>query len=353
LLNASDFKALVSGRRRGLGPRLLRGVLRAAEVPYTLAVKRRNRRFDRGHVAEHRLEVPVISVGNLTLGGTGKTPMVAWLARWFEEQNVRVALVSRGYGTAAGAPNDEALELAQQLPNVPHFQDRARVVAARLAIERTQSQLILLDDGFQHRHLARDLDIVLLDALEPFGFDHVFPRGTLREPPAGLHRAQVVALSRADALNAEQRAAIRRRVAHYAPAALWIEIEHAPRGWRSSTGVDRSLDFLAGERIAAFCGLGTPEGFWHTLACTGVEIADRREYPDHFAYQAEDLQRLAAWAEEQGVGALVCTHKDLVKIGNESLGKTPLWALSVGIEISRGRSDLEALLRPLVRPTDS
>lgn len=349
MLNASDFKTLVSGRRRGLGPSLLRGLLRAAEVPYTLAVKGRNWRFDRGHLAGQRVAVPVVSVGNLTLGGTGKTPLVAWLARWFHQRGVRVALVSRGYGATSGGPNDEALELAQQLPGVPHYQDRVRVAAARLAIEQSDSQLILLDDAFQHRHLARDLDVVLLDALEPFGFDHVFPRGTLREPLAGLKRAHVVALSRADVLSAEERDVIRSRVAEYAPGAAWIEVRHAPRCWRSADGSEQPLESLAGRRVAAFCGLGTPDGFWHTLTTTGIEVVDRREFPDHYAYTTDDRGRLGEWADRLGADAMVCTHKDLVKLDCQSLGNAPLWALAIGIEIIRGQDEFEKLLRPLLR----
>ena len=180
MLNPSEFRDLVSGRRRGIGASVLRAALRVAEVPYGLAMLWRNRRYDRDLARTHRVEVPVVSVGNLTLGGTGKTPMVEWIARHLRAQNVRVTLISRGYGAEAGAANDEALELEQKLPDVPHLQNPDRVAAARTAVDKLDCQLILLDDGFQHRRLGRDLDIVLLDALEPFGFGHVFPGGMLR-----------------------------------------------------------------------------------------------------------------------------------------------------------------------------
>jgi tetraacyldisaccharide 4'-kinase len=189
MLGPTEFRDLVSGRRRGIGTGVTRGLLRVAEVPYTMAVGVRNRRFDRGHTEVHHVERPVVSVGNLTLGGTGKTPMVKWLARRMQSLGQRVAIVSRGYGSTNGQSNDEAMELAAALPGVPHLQNRDRVAAARQAIQEFGPDLLLLDDGFQHRRLARDLDIVLLDSLEPFGFEHVFPRGTLREPLAGLDRA--------------------------------------------------------------------------------------------------------------------------------------------------------------------
>ena len=157
----------------------------------------------------------VISVGNLTLGGTGKTPMVEWLARWFRSHDVRVAIVSRGYGAVDGGQNDEARELEEKLPDVPHLQDPNRAAAARVAIDELATQLIVLDDGFQHRRLGRDLDIILIDAVEPFGYDRVFPRGMLREPLSGLRRADVIGLTRADVVNETRRREIARGSRRY------------------------------------------------------------------------------------------------------------------------------------------
>ena len=211
MLNASTFRDIVSGCRGGAGAAVARGVLRLVEVPYTAAVNWRNRRFDGPHSTVQRVGVPVVSVGNLTLGGTGKTPMVEWIANWLVQRKVRVAIVSRGYGAAAADKNDEALELEQALAGVPHVQNPDRVAGALAAVERFGAELILLDDGFQHRRLARDLDVVLLDATAPFGFEHVFPRGMLREPVRGLQRADVVCLTRVDALPAQERESIRRR----------------------------------------------------------------------------------------------------------------------------------------------
>src|SRR3954468_14061547 len=191
MIGPTKFRDLVSGRRQGFASAALRVLLRVVEVPYTAVVTRRNRPYDRGRAEIRRVSVPVISVGNLTLGGTGKTPMVKWLAGWLQSNGSRVALVSRGYGAATGKQNDEALELGLALPSVPHLQNRDRVAAAERAIAESTSQVLVLDDGFQHRRLAREIDIVLLDALEPFGFEHVFPRGTLREPLSGLDRAHV------------------------------------------------------------------------------------------------------------------------------------------------------------------
>ena len=344
MFGPAEFREFVSGRRRGIGANALRGVLLAGEVLYTLAVTWRNRRFDNGHAAIHNVGVPVISVGNLTLGGTGKTPMVKWLARWWRQRNVRVAIVSRGYGANAGHENDEALELRQSLPDVPHVQNPDRVSAARRAIDEFHCQLILLDDGFQHRRLARDLDIVLLDALEPFGFDHVFPRGTLREPVAGLRRAQVVCLSRADAISGGERAAIRRRVAHIAPNAAWCELAHVASGLINAEGQPQPLDALAGRRVAAFCGIGNPAGFRHTLAATGCEIIAWRAFPDHHAYAQDDLESLCAMAADSRADMLVCTQKDLVKIPQTDLAGVPLWSVTIEMQFLTGQESLEQLL---------
>jgi len=357
VMDPATFRAIVSGERRGPGGTLLRAMLRIAETPYAAAVGWRNRAYDHGRKEIHAAGVPVVSVGNLTLGGTGKTPMVAWLARWFRSQGRRVAIVSRGYGAAEDGRNDEALELEQQLPDVPHVQDPDRVAAARVVTEELECDLILLDDGFQHRRLGRDLDLVLLDALEPFGHDHVFPRGTLREPITGLARADVVVLSRSDMLRATERAAIRERVARLAPQATWAEVVHAPRALLSASGREQSLEELAGRKVAAFSGIGNPQGFRHTLSQCGYEIAAWREFPDHHCYDRADIEELISWArraqQESEIEAVLCTHKDLVKIGIEKLGEVPLWALAVGIEFLHGAEEVICQVSQLLQPRDA
>jgi tetraacyldisaccharide 4'-kinase len=286
------------------------------------------------------------------LGGTGKTPMVEWIALQLIEQRKRVGIVSRGYGARGGA-NDEALELARKLPGVPHIQNPDRLAAARQTIDEFDCDTLVLDDAYQHRRIARDLDIVLLDALEPFGFEHVFPRGTLREPVEGLARAHVVALSRADLVSAQERDSLRTRVAKLSPSAAWIEVVHAPvelvaygGEWTAGeTPAPRQpLESLRGRRVLAFCGLGNPAGFRHTLAACGYEIAGFREFPDHYQYNLADLDRLAAEARALNVEAVICTQKDLVKIRRARLGDWPLWAVRIGIEFLSGREELLNML---------
>ncbi|MDX1946342.1 MAG: tetraacyldisaccharide 4'-kinase [Pirellulaceae bacterium] len=339
------FRDVASGQRKGMVAQVSRRVLATAEPLYRAVIHRKNWRFDAGSQTATRVAAPVISVGNLTVGGTGKTPLVCWLAEWFRSRGAAVTLISRGYGAKHGQPNDEALELAARLPEVPHLQNPNRVAAAEAALQANPRQVLILDDAFQHRRMARDLDIVLLDALAPFGYGHLLPRGLLREPVEGLARAQVVALSRADAIEPAARDAIRRQVAGLASRAIWLELVHRPVGLVNSIGTRQPLASLAGNRIAAFCGIGNPAGFRHTLSQCGLEVAGFREFADHFAYTEGDLAQLARWsASLVPIAALICTRKDLVKIPRESLGGIPLWAIDIDLAIESGQEQLEPLL---------
>jgi tetraacyldisaccharide 4'-kinase len=342
MISPSTFRDLVSGRKRGPMATLLRCLLRVCETPYSWAMRIRNRRYDRGRAPSHMVDVPVISIGNLTLGGTGKTPMVEWVARYFRQRGVRVSIVSRGYGATAEGRNDEALELQLALPDVPHLQNADRVVAAQAAIEELETELILLDDSFQHRRLDRDLDIVLLDATEPFGFDHVFPRGTLREPLAGLARAEVVVLSRADMLSSDARQAIGQRVSQLAPQAVWCEVQHAPRELVNYRGERQPTDSVAGKRVAACCAIGNPAGFLHTLETLDADVIAWREFPDHHSFTREDVESLGPWAA--GAEMILCTRKDLVKLQVAAIGGVPLWSVGVQLQFMAGQSDFEAAL---------
>jgi tetraacyldisaccharide 4'-kinase len=351
MLSASQFRRLVSGQWQGPLAAVLRSALGVAERPYGWAVQRRNARFDRGAVQPARFDAPLISVGNLTVGGTGKTPFVCWLAKWFLARGMPVTLISRGYGGQNGRPNDEALELAARLPGVPHLQNPDRVAAARQALAANPRQALVLDDAFQHRRIARDLDIVLLDALEPFGYDRLLPRGLLREPVSGLARAQVVALSRADAVSELRRREIEARVRSLAPQAIWLELTHQPTGLVSHAGGIEDLTAWRGRQVAAFCGIGNPAGFRHTLASCGLTMSEFRELPDHYAYPPAAVNELSAWAKNAlaaGAEAVICTRKDLVKLPHESLAGLPLFALDVRLQILAGQDRLEVLLAELV-----
>ena len=185
------------------------------------------------------------------------------------------------------------------------MQNPDRVAAARAAIERHAAQAIVMDDGFQHRRLARDLDIVLVDALEPFGFDHVFPRGTLREPLAGFARAEVIVLSRADLVDAwSERRAIAERVRRSrGRCRSGSKRSHQPLRLRGPDGGEAPLDLLAGRRVAAFCGIGNPPAFAETLKRLGYDLVGLRAFADHHPYSADDLKSLSAWADRRASDA--------------------------------------------------
>jgi tetraacyldisaccharide 4'-kinase len=344
-LNASDFYDLCSGRKRGISPSLARFGLRLAETPYALAMRLRNWRFDNRPKLSVEVSRPVISVGNLTLGGTGKTPVVKWLARRLRSEYLRVAILSRGYGAEASGVNDEALELELALPDVPHLQDRDRVAIANIAIDELDMQVLLLDDGFQHRRLRRDFDLVLLDATEPFGFGHVFPRGALREPLSGLRRANAVCLTRSDAISSIRRQEIRRVVERYAPQALWSEARHAPQRLVNSSGETAELSQLAGQKVLACCGIGNPAAFQASLVSAGTEVVGSCEFPDHHNYSRDNVQRIVATAKETGADWIVTTCKDLVKLGEERLDGFPLWALAIEVEFLSGAAELFSAIR--------
>jgi tetraacyldisaccharide 4'-kinase len=347
-LTLRDYRALVSGQARGIGPGLARCGLWGASLLYGGAVRLRNALYDRHWLRVHRAEVPVVSVGNLTAGGTGKTPCVEHVARFYRGLDLRVAILSRGYGAAAG-PNDEALVLEDNLPDVPHLQGANRATLAASAVEELESEVLVLDDGFQHRRLARDLDVVLVDATNPWGHGHLLPRGLLREPGVGLRRADMILLTRCDQVRAPERGRLREEIARLAAHGEVAETEHRPLEWLNSAGCTAPLSMMANRPVAAFCGIGNPEAFRRTLELLGNAPDDFRVYPDHHAYTRADVNDLRAWAGRQAPeAALVTTQKDLVKLRLARLGPCELWALRIGLHIRDGADLLERKLREVI-----
>jgi len=334
LPDPESFRRLADGSLQGAGPGATRAALAALALPYGLAVAARNACYDRGFINARSAAVPVISVGNLTLGGTGKTPLVAWICRRLIDLGRRPAVVSRGYAARPGEQSDEAAELAILLPDVPHVANRDRVAGAAAAAA-AGGNVVVLDDGFQHRRLRRNLDIVAVDATDPFGCDRLFPRGLLREPLRGLARAAAVVLTRAGGLPAADRERIHARIAAARPGlppVVWLETEHQPAGLRSACGRTEPLEALCGRRVAAFCGIGNPAAFRRTLAEAGAKITGFRSFADHHAYTAADLASLAVWAEQAAAELLVTTLKDLVRIRADTLGRVPLAAVEIKLE---------------------
>ena len=342
------YHALVRGELRGLWPGLQRSALWLLSVPYHGATLLRNGLYDRGWKRCSKAAVPVVSVGNLTLGGTGKTPCVEHVARWFRQHDRRVAILSRGYGSQQGQ-NDEALVLEDNLPDVPHLQGPDRIALAQIAVEELESEVLILDDGFQHRRLARDLDIVLLDATAPWGHGYLFPRGLLRESPASLRRAGLIMMTRCDQVDAGKREQIRSRLARLAPDVPLVETTHRPVALVNADRQEQRLDILRQQPVVAFCGIGNPEAFRRTLADLGVTLAGFRTFPDHHAYSRQDIEELRGWIREHGPqGVAVTTQKDLVKIRLSRLGDRPLWALRIQMHLNEEQEKLDQQLRRLL-----
>lgn len=341
------YHALIGGQRKGIAAELQRSGLRCLSWGYRFGVGLRNWAYDRGWKQVHRVAVPVVSIGNLTTGGTGKTPCVEYIARFYRNLDLQVALLSRGYGSEVGR-NDEAMVLEENLPDVPHLQDPDRVQIAQTAVDELESEVLVLDDGFQHRRLHRDLDVVLIDATNPWGHGYLLPRGLLREPIGGLKRADAVILTRCDLVAPETLRGIHETVVRIKPLPI-AEATHRPAGWRSTAGIDLPIDALAGRSIAAFCGLGNPEAFRQTLVKLGMNVIAWRVFPDHHPYSRDDIEDLRNWARQLPTDAVVVTtQKDLVKIRLDRLGERDLWALRIAMNLTSGQEALEELLRKTV-----
>jgi tetraacyldisaccharide 4'-kinase len=343
------YRALVRGERRGLWAGLQRLGLRAVSLPYGGVVRLRNWLFDRGWKRTIKAAVPVVSVGNLTLGGTGKTPCVEYVARYYRQHDLRVAILSRGYGSAGGR-NDEAVVLEENLPDVPHLQGADRAALAAVAVEELESEVLVLDDGFQHRRLARDLDLVLIDATEPWGYGSLFPRGLLREPRRSLRRAGVVLLTRCDQVAQAELRRLREEVARLAPGVPVAETRHRPTELVNAEAATAPLELLRQRPVAAFGGIGNPDAFRRTLTDLGAALTAFRTFPDHHPYHRTDVEDLRAWARQQATECVVVTtQKDLVKLRLARLGERELWALRIHLHIDAGREALDHQLQSVVR----
>jgi tetraacyldisaccharide 4'-kinase len=331
-LSASGVHDILSGKKQGLAPALLRFLLLLLSIPYRFVLAARNRLYDRGWFESVRLGCKVISVGNITAGGTGKTPLVEHIARRLASKGVKAAIVSRGYGASAGEPNDEALVLSENLPGVPHVLGADRVSTGQKAVAQHGAKVLVFDDAFQHRRLARDLDVVTIDATNPFGYGYFLPRGLLRESPVELARADVVVITRTGLVDAEKLARTEAIVGRVAPHALVV---------LAAESVELPVD-VRGKNVAAFCAIGNPEAFRLTLEKLGANVVAFRAFADHHEYTDDDLRALdAAAANADG---LLTTQKDRVKIRPGFHWQHPLLVVKISVSITRGESELNRLL---------
>jgi len=327
---------------------LLRPILCAAEATYSFIVNRRNRWYDRqGPIV--RVPVPVIGVGNITVGGTGKTPLIIDLVQRLSVAGWQCAVIARGYGSRRGEPNDEQLLVQAAVPSVEYFVDRNRGRAAQLA-SRSGAEVILLDDAFQHRRLHRDLDIVLIDATCPFGYGRLLPRGLLREPLQGLRRAPVILVTRCDQVTHDELRKLLETLKALAPQAALLRSRHRVKSVETLRGVpiDQSLKGLRGVVI---CGIGNPFAFVATVQSLGVEIVDGAFVRDHHRYAEKDVENLFHRDRFVSHDIKFTTEKDAVKLRGLFQRDDPkLAVVKIAIDFLPGDDTmLQSVLDDLVR----
>jgi tetraacyldisaccharide 4'-kinase len=302
---------------------------------YAISIRFRNFLYDRSVLASQSFEIPIISVGNLTVGGTGKTPLVHLLAEESMRRGIKTGVVARGYKgriSEGGLINDEGMMLGQEIPGLIVIQDPDRVKAARIAIEGNGVGFLIMDDGFQHRRLARDLDLVVVDATRPFGFGRVLPAGLLREPLVGLKRAHVIVLTRCDQVGRQTLIDIESALRPLAPQALIFKSRHVPLSISKVDGSAKAEpSSLSGCGVFLFSGIANPPAFERTVSSLGADVKGALAFPDHHDYQASDLEVIRQKAEAAGAERVVTTAKDRVKVADLK-GSETFWVLRVGLE---------------------
>ncbi len=290
-----------------------RRLLAPLSAAYGGVIRLRNRRYDRAGAARHA-GIPVISVGNITTGGTGKTPTVIEIVSRLRAMQRRPAILTRGYGAQPGQTADEVLEFEKALPGVAVVVNPDRVAGAAIARRQHDADVLVLDDGFQHRRLARDLDIVLIDALNPWGGAALLPAGNLREPLTGLRRAGLFVISRANQVTPARIDEIETRLRHYGRAPLIIHTTIAATQIEYQDGHTEDAAALAGLRVQPVCGLGNPETFTRLLTPLAACVRSVLPFPDHHRYTRRDADVIARTAQARGSDVVVTTRKDWAKL---------------------------------------
>lgn len=343
VLSKQDIVDIMYGRKSSL---LMGSLLYGLSLAYGLAVRIRSAAYAAGLFRTKRLPCRVISVGNITLGGTGKTPTVINIAGLLTQHGRRALVLSRGYGRAdesrvtvvsdgasfiadPASGGDEPALIAARLPQVPVVAGSDRHRAGIFALEHFQTDIVVLDDGYQHIRLGRDLNIALIDGADPFGNGHLFPAGILREPLDALERAHIVIITRED--QAADLAALRKTIGKRTTADIFTA-RYAPRDVVNvRSGETLPLTSLRGAVIFAFAGIARPGALASLLRSLGAEVKDLRSFPDHHPYSRAEIERLVAMASDCRAGMLVTTEKDGVRI--RDMAPENLWALRIDLEV--------------------
>jgi tetraacyldisaccharide 4'-kinase len=294
------------------------------------------------------LDIPVVSVGNLTVGGTGKTPMTIWLCERMLARGRKPSVLSRGYKATEHGGADELLLISRRVPQAVAIAHPDRAQAGRLAIAEYDARAAILDDGFQHRRLGRDLDLLLIDATRPFGYGHVLPRGLLREPISSLRRADAIILTRSDQASPEQQEGIEKEVRGWAAGVPIVRAVHRFAGFADLAG--RPADVPTGP-TACFAGIARPDALVRTLTDIGFGPVDSAFYPDHYDYSQADTDALIAWARDLGVECLFTTEKDAVKLARLEIDwPVPVFSVVVHMEmLDDGERVLDELIDRMLK----
>lgn len=294
---------------------------------YRSVIALRNAGYRWGMLRVYRVDVPVISIGNLSVGGTGKTPAVIHVAAMARSAGFAPAVLTRGY--RGGEAADEVALLRAHLPEIPIIVDPDRVIGARRAVDDHQADLLIMDDGFQHRRLRRDLDIVLVDATQAATDTQLLPAGRLREPFGNIARADLAIMTRCDLVDAAQLTQLRELITRAAPD---LEIGEATHHVTSIVDLDGEIidqRSLKGARALLFCGLANPQAFAQTAATVGVEPVSCRWFADHAHYPPAILQSLSKAAREAGAAFMLTTEKDAVKLTDTGNVSPPLRVMRI------------------------
>lgn len=307
------FYALMTDQRNDPLSFLVKGFLFLFASFFRLLVGVRDFFWRKGFLKARKIPVTIISVGNITVGGTGKTPFVKWLVRALHSRGKKIAVLTRGYQKMGEDLSDEVLELRHALPDVPVWMGKDRVKLAEKALSENMD-LVVLDDGFQYRKLHRDLDIVLVDATNPFGNGKMLPRGILREGPASLRRADVLVLTRTDGEDGKG-GVLEQFLRGCAPdSPILFSAHRTRRFYDARTKEEVPVEVLQRERLVSFCGIGNPAAFRHLLEENGLQPVESISFMDHYFYTEKDLEGIDEMADSRDAGCLVTTEKDFERL---------------------------------------
>jgi tetraacyldisaccharide 4'-kinase len=356
-MNQVFYYKLISGQNKSYTAVLINMLLAVAAKGYLLVIKLRNFLYDKTFFKTHHCDPAVISVGNITLGGTGKTPLVIWLCKLLQQQNVPCAILTRGYKTTqnpkSGTQNfsDEPAILAESCPQAKVIVNPDRVAGASEAIRNFDASVLIMDDGFQHRHLSRDLDIVTIDAIRPFGYEKIFPAGLLREPISSLKRAQAVVITRCDQTSEPELERIEHRLKTFNPDLILARSIHSAVYARTYDNKNIDIEYFRGKKIFAFCGIGNPNAFFNTLRALGAELTGSKIFDDHFSFTEGCLDDIYKHAQRTEADMILTTQKDWTKIGHLTLNTqdVPLAYLVVDIKFLSGEDKLRSLINQTLK----